>query len=87
MASGISSHISCTPPIVGIFAIQGAVLEHADCIRKCGGTVKEVLSPLSVTCCRIKLQLTNRIAFCNSQIRLPKDFEGLHGIILPGGVC
>ena len=30
------------PPVVGIFAIQGSVAEHANCIRKCGGIVKEV---------------------------------------------
>ena len=29
-------------PLVGIFAIQGAVEEHADLVRKCGGDVKEV---------------------------------------------
>jgi glutamine amidotransferase PdxT len=29
-------------PVVGIFAIQGAVSEHSDCVKKCGGIVKEV---------------------------------------------
>ena len=29
-------------PVVGIFAIQGAVEEHADLVKKCGGEVKEV---------------------------------------------
>ena len=47
------------PPLIGIFAIQGAVEEHANCIKKCGGHVKE--------------------------IRMPKDFDGIDGIILPGG--
>lgn len=46
MTSALSSDGCCASPTVGIFAIQGAVLEHADCVRKCGGTVKEVLSPL-----------------------------------------
>mmetsp|Transcript_31809 Transcript_31809/g.30328 ORF Transcript_31809/g.30328 Transcript_31809/m.30328 type:complete len:263 (-) Transcript_31809:73-861(-) len=46
-------------PVVGIFAIQGAVSEHSDCVKKCGGIVKE--------------------------IRMPQDFEGVDGIILPGG--
>ena len=47
-------------PVIGIFAIQGAVEEHALCVKKCGGNVKE--------------------------IRMPDDFDGLDGIILPGGV-
>jgi hypothetical protein len=29
-------------PVIGIFAIQGAVEEHANLVRKCGGDVKEV---------------------------------------------
>ena len=29
-------------PVIGIFAIQGAVEEHANLIKKCGGDVKEV---------------------------------------------
>ena len=48
-----------SPPLIGIFAIQGAVEEHANCVKKCGGHVKE--------------------------IRMPKDFDGVDGIILPGG--
>lgn len=50
---------SSAAPVIGIFAIQGAVEEHANCVKKCGGDVKE--------------------------IRMPKDFDGLDGIILPGG--
>jgi hypothetical protein len=58
MTSGFLSDSSCPSPIVGIFAIQGAVLEHADCIRKCGGTVKEVLSLIPVTHPQIMLSDT-----------------------------
>ena len=29
-------------PLIGIFAIQGAVEEHANLVLKCGGDVKEV---------------------------------------------
>jgi 5'-phosphate synthase pdxT subunit len=50
---------SSAAPVIGIFAIQGAVEEHANCVKRCGGEVKE--------------------------IRMPKDFDGLDGIILPGG--
>lgn len=48
-----------TAPVIGIFAIQGAVEEHANCVRRVGGTVKE--------------------------IRRTDDFDGVDGIILPGG--
>ena len=43
---------------IGILAIQGAVEEHVNAIRKVGGNPKE--------------------------LRLPADFVGLDGIILPG---
>lgn len=51
--------MSTSTTSIGILAIQGAVEEHAKCIRKLGANVKE--------------------------IRKPEDFDGLDGIILPGG--
>ena len=42
MSVEMTDSSSSRPPTVGIFAIQGSVAEHADCIRKCGGIVKEV---------------------------------------------
>ena len=32
--------------VIGILAIQGAVEEHANLVKRCGGTVKEVYSVL-----------------------------------------
>lgn len=32
--------------IIGILAIQGAVEEHADLVKRCGGEVREVCSSL-----------------------------------------
>lgn len=46
-------------PLIGVFAIQGAVEEHCSCARAAGADVVE--------------------------IREPHHFEGIEGIILPGG--
>jgi glutamine amidotransferase PdxT len=39
------------PLVVGIFAIQGSVEEHASCVKKCGGIVQEVCCN---GCCRTR---------------------------------
>lgn len=38
----MSAAAATKKPVIGIFAIQGAVEEHANLVRKCGGDVKEV---------------------------------------------
>ena len=38
----MSATIEKKKPLIGIFAIQGAVEEHANLVLKCGGDVKEV---------------------------------------------
>lgn len=48
MSSLMDTDIKRSPPVVGIFAIQGAVEEHANCVRKCGGLVKEVCNSLCI---------------------------------------
>ena len=45
----MSAIIDSKKPVVGIFAIQGAVEEHADLVKKCGGEVKEVNIMTSLT--------------------------------------
>jgi glutamine amidotransferase PdxT len=40
--SSFTGEMKSKAPVVGIFAIQGAVEEHANSVRKCGGIVKEV---------------------------------------------
>jgi hypothetical protein len=50
-------------PVVGIFAIQGAVSEHSDCVKKCGGIVKEVSfhSLLSELIRKVRIPLLERL--------------------------
>ena len=45
----MSAIVDSKKPVVGIFAIQGAVEEHADLVKKCGGEVKEVNIMTSLT--------------------------------------
>lgn len=42
----MSASTALKKPVIGIFAIQGAVEEHANLVKKCGGEVKEVETAL-----------------------------------------
>ena len=42
----MSASTALKKPVIGIFAIQGAVEEHANLVKKCGGEVKEVETEL-----------------------------------------
>lgn len=62
---------------VGVLAIQGAVEEHVNSMRKLGCIVKEVResfpNDIKLNCVEIK-------------IREASDISDIDGIILPGGV-
>lgn len=61
----MSSTIDKKKPVVGIFAIQGAVSEHSDLVKKCGGDVKEV-SSLNISCIQLRLFV---IRYSSSSLR------------------
>ena len=56
---------SSSQQVIGIFAIQGAVTEHADCVRKCGAAVKEVHILYQIVNVTI---LQEELTICNNQL-------------------
>jgi glutamine amidotransferase PdxT len=66
---------------IGVLALQGAFIEHVNCMKRLGCKVKEVSKRFHFAF----FYHENIAGFL--QIREVSEIEEVDGIILPGGVC